>query len=105
MSDAALHAPPEPFTSAIAILGDAIQLKHGINPCHNSAESYANSKFRMAAYDWSKQREWNFVWRDVVVSWYKYNGRCMSCNMALTTQDAIDMLLECLPSVTEGSQA
>lgn len=92
------HDLPESFEAALTLLACAIEDAHGINPGNNSAERFDCPVFQMAAYDWSECRDWNFRWRDVEVSWYKYMGRGMTSNIQLTTRHALDMIAECLPA-------
>ena len=93
-----MHDVPEVWEAAITLLACAIEDAHGINPGNNSAERFDCDAFQMAAYDWGQDREWNFRWRDIEVSWYKYMGRGMAANMPLTARLALDMIAECLPA-------
>jgi hypothetical protein len=56
--------------------------------------------FEVQAYSWSDDEQpFNFAWRDLRISWYKYLGRGMSANMEITPNMASECLEECLSSV------
>ena len=71
------------------------------DPFGNTGASYKNDTFEVQAYSWdeSKAQPYNFKWKDVRISWYKYLGRGMSCNIELTPDMCSDMLEDCLRSL------
>ena len=72
-------------------------------PMCNSGERYDCDAFSAHAYDWDDEEQpWNFKWRDVRISWYKWCGRGMSANMPLTPDMAAEMLTECLAAIRAG---
>lgn len=63
----------------------------------NTGNSFECPVFRVEAYSWSDEEQpYNFKWRDVEISWYKYLGRGMSANQELSPERAAEMLIECL---------
>jgi hypothetical protein len=62
------------------------------NPFANTGANYVGAMFEAHAYDWSQRdcdcedspcphtQPFNFKWKDLEISWYKYVGRGMSCN-------------------------
>jgi hypothetical protein len=69
-------------------------------PMLNCGERFDCDVFSAHAYDWGDESQpWNFKWRDVRISWYKWCGRGMSANMPLTPDMAAQMLDECLAAV------
>lgn len=89
-------------------------------PFDNSGERFKNDVFEANAYDWSECRcegswddDWtqdkctcgwqpqlyNFKWKDVEVSWYKYLGRGMSVNRQVSEAETQTLLSECLKSL------
>lgn len=69
-------------------------------PMRNSGETFDCETFSAHAYSWSDDEQpWNFKWRDVRISWYKYLGRGTSANRKLTAEEAGKMLDECLKSL------
>lgn len=64
------------------------------SPFSNSGNRFECDTFKVHAYDWgSDDQPWNFAWRDLRVSWYKYMGRGMSANMEVSP-DLADMLYQ-----------
>jgi hypothetical protein len=73
------------------------------NPFDNSGnvEGFKNGTFEVHAYSWSDDEQpFNFKWRDVEISWYKYLGRGMSMNRDIDPMEAAEMLRACLQSIT-----
>lgn len=67
------------------------------NPFSNSGHRGDYGAFQAHAYSWSDEEQpWNFKWRDVEVSWYKYHGRGMSVNREVSRGDVIEMMAECV---------
>jgi hypothetical protein len=68
------------------------------SPFGNTGNRFECDKFIAEAYSWDNDYEqpFNFKWRDVEISWYKYCGRGMSANQELTAELAEDMLEGCL---------
>lgn len=70
------------------------------SPFGNTGNSFSNDTFEAIAYSWSDDEQpYNFAWRDVRISWYKYLGRGMSMNRAVTPDEAAGMLDDCLASL------
>lgn len=82
-------------------LGISILFKHGINPMNSSGESYCNNTFEAHAYDWDNEetQSFNFKYKDIKISWYKYVGRGTSINREVNTLDLKIMILDCLKSL------
>lgn len=83
---------------------------------------FKNAPYGMAVYcDCGKQKEWkewsasnqhdercpvvlpNFIYKplDIWISWYKYIGRDMSCNVKVPNETVIDIMQDCLKSLGE----
>lgn len=71
------------------------------SPFSNTGNSYKNDTFEVVAYDWSDDSEqsYNFKWKDVEISWYKYLGRGMYANQELKLEQASVCLVECIKSI------
>ena len=70
------------------------------NPFGNTGASFKCDVFEVQAYSWSDEEQpFNFKWRDVEISWYKYLGRGMSANKELSADLAAQMLKECVDAV------
>jgi len=68
------------------------------NPFSNTGARFDGEKFKAHAYSWNddEDQEFNFAWRDVRVSWYKYLGRGMTINRDVTDEEVAEMLRECI---------
>jgi hypothetical protein len=73
------------------------------NPFENTGGEFKNSTFEAIAYDWSFEatQKYNFKWKDLKVSWYKYLGRGTSTNKEVTPDEAVKMFDECSKSIKE----
>jgi hypothetical protein len=73
--------------------------KHGGqgNPFDNSGGKFKCETFEVEAYSWDDEynQPYNFKWRDVEISWYKYFGRSTTINRAVSIKEATVMMLEC----------
>jgi hypothetical protein len=89
-------------------------------PFDNSGETFKNDVFECNAYSWADCRcdgawddDWtddkctcgyvpqlyNFKYKDIEVSWYKYLGRGMSMNRKVTNDEVKQLLSDCLKSL------
>ena len=73
------------------------------NPFGNTGARWKCDEFEVNAYDWNEDNEqsYNFKWKDIEISWYKYLGRGMSCNRDLTPQEISTMLDACLEALID----
>lgn len=79
-----------------------IDQKEPADPFGNSGEAFETRAFKVAAYSWGDEEQpWNFKWRNIEISWYKYMGRGMSANFQITPSMADEMLKDCLASIEE----
>lgn len=68
-----------------------------MTPMDNSGERYDGKCFTAHCYSWSDDDQpFNFAWRDLRVSWYKYLGRGMSCNRNPDAAELAEMVGECV---------
>lgn len=75
--------------------------KNFMSPFGNSGNEFKCDAFTVEAYSWGDEvdQPWNFKWRDLEVSWYKYLGRGMSANRKMTTQQVEEMLDDCYEAI------
>ena len=68
------------------------------SPFANSGNKFYCDTFEVESYSWDDEvdQPWNFKWRDIEVSWYKYFGRGMSVNKNVSDKEIEEMLDECL---------
>lgn len=68
------------------------------NPFENTGARYDGKNFQVHAYSWNdeEEQEFNFAWRDVRVSWYKYLGRGTTINREMSDVEVAEMLHECM---------
>ena len=73
------------------------------NPFCNSGGEYDGKVFRAHCFSWVEEnQEWNFVWRDVKVEWYKYFGRATNINRDMRPEELKEMLKECLTELMDS---
>jgi hypothetical protein len=66
------------------------------NPFSNTGARLDGKKFKVHACsgDEDEEQEFNFAWRDVRVSWYKYLGRGTTINRYVADEEIQEMLRE-----------
>lgn len=71
------------------------------SPFDNTGSSYKNDTFEVEAYSWDDDYEqpYNFKYKDIEISWYKYLGRDMTINKKVTPDEAIKMFDDCINSL------
>ena len=71
------------------------------SPFDNTGNSYKNDTFEVEAYSWNDDCEqpYNFKYKDIEISWYKYLGRDMTINKKVTPDEAIKMFDDCINSL------
>jgi hypothetical protein len=71
------------------------------SPFDNTGNQFECDTFKAHAYSWNDEEDqpWNFKWRDVEVSWYKWSGRGLSTNKPLAPDLISEMLDDCLAAV------
>lgn len=89
---------PEDVLGALRALSEAWELaRDGDNPFCNTSAMFDGKTFQAHAYSWSDDEQpFNFAWRDLRVSWYKYLGRGMSSSRDVDRAEALEMLRECM---------
>lgn len=57
----------------------------------------------MQAYEWNEdiEQQFNFKYKDIEISWYKYLGRDTTINKEITPEEAADMFNDCIDSLKE----
>jgi hypothetical protein len=78
-----------------------IEQKEYSSPFDNTGNQFECDTFKAHAYSWNDEEDqpWNFKWRDVEVSWYKWSGRGLSTNKPLAPDLISEMLDDCLAAV------
>lgn len=71
------------------------------SPFDNTGNKYKNDVFEVEAYNWDDDYEqpYNFKYKDVEISWYKYCGRDTTINKEVSPDEAIKMFNDCLDSL------
>lgn len=81
----------------------AIRQEEKTNPFSNTGYRYDGKAFKAHAYSWNEDedQEWNFAWRDVRVSWYRYKylGRGTTINREMKDEEIAEMLRECMSEI------
>lgn len=57
----------------------------------------------MQAYEWNEdiEQQFNFKYKDIEISWYKYLERDTTINKEITKKEAADMFNDCINSLKE----
>ena len=80
------------------------------NPFRNSGnvKGFTTDIFEVHAYDWGwdfsdseEPQPYNFKWRDLEITWYKWCGRGVQTNRPVTHDELAMMLDECVQSLFE----
>jgi hypothetical protein len=73
------------------------------SPFANSGNKFYCDTFEAESYSWDDEvdQPWNFKWRDIEVSWYKYFGRGMSVNKNVSDKEIEEMLDECHKAIDQ----
>lgn len=98
---------PEIMKAVLAALDDAyrrvywnVKQEDCPSPFGNNGTSLVTPVFEVHAYSWGDEEQpFNFSWRDLKLRWYKWSGRSVSANMAITPDMAAQCLDECLASI------
>src|ERR1044072_633897 len=86
-------AVPEIWDAALSFLREELdrvmwnrEQREYASPFGNTGNSFECPSFKVEAYCWDDERNqpFNFKWRGVEISWYKYLGRGMSANIELS---------------------
>lgn len=73
------------------------------SPFDNSGNKFFNKVFQVQAYDWNEdiEQQFNFKYKDIKISWYKYLGRDTTINKEITPEEAVYMFNDCINSLKE----
>lgn len=58
-------------------------------------------RFEWKPYNWNDDevQDYNFKYKDIEISWYKYFGRDMTINKEISTKEAVDMFNDIINEV------
>lgn len=73
------------------------------SPFENTANTFKNDTFEVQAYSWDDEthQEYNFKYKDIQISWYKYLGRDTTINKEVSPEEMIKMFDDCVKSILE----
>ena len=75
------------------------------DPFANTGNRFKNEAFEVQAYDWGDDEQpYNFKYKDIEISWYKYLGRGTTINRTVKPKEGIEMLNVCLESLRKQEQ-
>jgi len=71
------------------------------SPFRNTGNKFSNETFEVHAYSWDEEvpQPYNFKYKDIIISWYKWLGRGTTINREVTPEEAIEMFDECMKSI------
>lgn len=86
----------------LAVIFDDKQVSDN-NPFRNTGWKWCNNVFEVNAYNWNEDivQEYNFKYKDILISWYKYLNRGMSINRFVSIKECWIMLTDCANSVLD----
>lgn len=72
-----------------------------LSPFSNTGNEFKCDTFHVQAYSWDEEQDqpYNFKWKDVEISWYKYLGRGTTVNQKIGFNKANKMFEQCLNSI------
>jgi len=72
------------------------------SPFENTGNSFTLPEFTVFAYSWGDDEQaYNFKWKDVEVSWYKYLGRGTTINRIITNDEIAKLHEDCVSALME----
>lgn len=73
------------------------------SPFDNTANTFKNNVFEVQAYSWDDEvcQSYNFKYKNIEISWYKYLGRDTTINGQYSHKEIIDMFDKCIESILE----
>lgn len=91
-----LECPHHLLMALECLSGLWYELTDNESPFSNSGAVFECPTFRVEAYSWSDEEQpFNFAWRDLRISWYKYLGRGTTCNRKVSAKEAVELVSEC----------
>lgn len=68
---------------------------------NGNIKGFSNDIFEVHAFDWNEDHDqrFNFRYKNIKISWYKYLGRDVTINCQINEKDAIDMYNDCIESL------
>lgn len=74
------------------------------SPFGNTGAYFKNDVFEVEAYSWNDDydQRYNFKYKDIEISWYKYLGRDVLINKEITPKEAVEMFDDCINSIYES---
>jgi hypothetical protein len=89
---------PEKVKNALRAIALVLHGCTGANPFENTGQKYDGECFSVEAYSWDEREAqfWNFKWRDIRVSWYKYLLRGTQINREMEDEEIKEMIKECV---------
>lgn len=73
------------------------------NPFENTGNDYIGNCFEVHAYNWDddKSQPYNFKYKNIEISWYKYLGRGTTINGYYEPSQIISMYNDCLQEIEQ----
>jgi len=72
------------------------------SPFENTGTRFDGSNFTVKAYAWDGEQEWNFKYKDIEISWYKYLGRDTTINIDPKSKDFIKRIVDMANDIIDG---
>ncbi len=104
------YEPSDFLESALTLISHAWSEATGEgwnSPFGNYGSKWKCDTFEVEAYSWNEEYDqpYNFKWRDIEISWYKYLGRGMSVNREVSFEEVTQMVKECLDDLAKYKES
>lgn len=99
---------PEYIVALLQYLEYEMEICHITNerngsPFRNTgcAKISVGETFQVESYSWNEgvAQPWNFKYKDIEISWYKYLGRGTTINREVTPDEVVEMFESCLKAI------
>lgn len=94
---------PEYIVVLLSDLGDRIEDITGVNPFQNTAAEFKTETFEVEAYNWDEDKEqpYNFKYKEIEISWYKYLWRDTTINGRYSPNRIVEMYNDCVKAINK----
>lgn len=85
---------PEKIKNVLIAVAILLENFKGVNPFNNNGKSYVGQGWEVHAYNWEEnvEQKFNFRWKDVEISWYKFLCRGTTINREMSDEEIKEMV-------------
>ena len=94
---------PDYINALLNDLGERIEQVIGDNPFQNTAAKFKTETFEVEAYNWdeSVEQPYNFKYKEIEISWYKYLWRDTTINGRYSPNRIVEMYNDCVKAINK----